>query len=166
MDDRTVSRFRSKVDQNGPIPSHDAGLGPCWLWAAHIDPKTGYGRFRLGERFLLAHRVAWSIEHGVDCPPRHVVIMHRCDRQACVRPSHLRAGTQSENLIDRHQKGRDPEHMGKGEKNASAKMTDELVRYIRANPDGLSMCEIARRNHLSWSVVCRVKRGVGWKHVT
>ena len=30
-------RFWSKVDKNGPIPSHRPELGPCWIWIARRD---------------------------------------------------------------------------------------------------------------------------------
>lgn len=38
--------------------------------------------------------------------PPGMVIMHTCDNRLCVRPDHLRLGTQAENIQDMWSKGR------------------------------------------------------------
>jgi hypothetical protein len=78
------------------------------LWTGTVNQyRGGYGNFAISRsKNRRAHRVAWELTYGVDLTP-DVVIMHTCDTPACVRPDHLRAGTQADNLADMRDKGRD-----------------------------------------------------------
>jgi hypothetical protein len=80
--------------------------GPgCWHWTAAVQGK-GYGSFwsSRSRRQVLAHRMAFAIAHGgVD---GGTVVMHTCDNPSCVRPDHLRAGSQLDNMQDKMTKGR------------------------------------------------------------
>lgn len=79
----------------------------CWLWHGSLHPK-GYGQLTMrvdgktvGRR---AHHVAWELAYG--SRPKGLNICHHCDVRNCVRPSHLFAGTQKENIQDMIRKGR------------------------------------------------------------
>lgn len=78
----------------------------CWPWLARIG-FGGYGRFSYfvaGEpRTSLAHRVSYAIFIG---DPGELNVLHACDNRVCVRPSHLRLGTQQQNLSEMAAKGR------------------------------------------------------------
>ena len=93
-------RFWVKVDKNGPLPARKPELGPCWLWTASVNKKTGYAQFfrRHGEP-VDGHRFSYELEHG-SIPEKHDV-HHLCHRRACVRPSHLRATTRAQNMAER-----------------------------------------------------------------
>jgi hypothetical protein len=85
-----VARFFKKAE-----PGPDG----CLVWTGAIG-KNRYGKFRVGERVIEAHRVAYAIEHGQ--VPDGMVIDHRgrdgfgC-RRSCVNPHHLEAVTTQEN---------------------------------------------------------------------
>lgn len=81
-------RFWAKVDTSG---EH-------WVWRGAVNSR-GYGNFRVGTRFVNAHRVAlWLATgdegigmdacHGLACP------------RLCVRPAHLTWKSHYENLLD------------------------------------------------------------------
>jgi hypothetical protein len=93
-------RFWLKVNKRGPVPAHKPELGPCWLWTASLNQKTGYAQFfrRHGEP-VDGHRFSYELAHG-SIPERHDV-HHTCHVRRCVNPAHLEAVTRSENLRQR-----------------------------------------------------------------
>lgn len=64
----------------------------CWNWSG-TRMERGYGW--IGAR--LAHRA--SYEFFVGPIPKGLVIDHLCNTPSCINPQHLRACTQSENVI-------------------------------------------------------------------
>lgn len=91
-------RFHAKVGEQLP--------NGCMEWTAQLW-SNGYGCFWLGigGKRALAHRIAYSLEHGVTLDVNQVV-MHTCDNPKCVNVDHLRLGTQLENIDDMKVKGR------------------------------------------------------------
>lgn len=91
-----VERFWSKVDKNGPIPSHRPDLGPCWLWKDRPTTK-GYGQIKIGNRKVHAHRFAYQIKNGpLDSS---LTTDHLCRVRRCVNYDHLEAVTSQENTL-------------------------------------------------------------------
>lgn len=68
----------------------------CWLWKG--TPKSVYGRVSLDGRKVYAHRVAY--EMWVGPIPNGCIIHHKCGNTRCVRPSHLQAIGQGENVAE------------------------------------------------------------------
>lgn len=95
MDDRTLARFFSKVDKNGPVSLRRPDLGPCWIWKPN-GSVGGYGQFRLNGKSMLAHRASYILLKGA-IPPKFT-IDHLCCVRNCVNPDHLEAVTLAENL--------------------------------------------------------------------
>jgi hypothetical protein len=77
---------------------------PCVLVHGTGRRKGGYAVARVAGKPVSLHRLAYEWSHG-PIPDGHVV-MHVCDNPSCINPSHLRAGTQRENIADREAKGR------------------------------------------------------------
>lgn len=166
----TEERFWAKVDRSGE----------CWVWTAGRDWRQ-YGHFSWkalsGKKEQLAHRYSWSLTNGPI--PDGLDILHSCDNPPCVNPAHLRAGTHSENMQEMIVKGRRtlprgdahhfrrfPETALRGERNGSAKLTEDHVRAIRvlaANDTPRHSIAVTFGLHESTVglIVCRRT----WKHV-
>lgn len=78
-------------------------VGPCWIWQGSTNGR--YGEIRLSKtEKVYAHRFAY--EHTWGALTDGQVVMHTCDTTLCVRPMHLVAGTQGDNIRDMVAKGR------------------------------------------------------------
>jgi len=95
IDKNVEKRFWSKVDVKSK--------NECWEWVAG-KRRDGYGRFTIGNKEALPHRVSYKIHNGRI--PKNMLILHKCDNRACVNPNHLYAGTQQDNMDDMYRKGR------------------------------------------------------------
>lgn len=122
----------------------------CWLWTAAVH-RNGYGKFNIGGKIVLAHRVAWALSVGT--VPEGSYVCHRCDNPTCVRPDHLFIGTPVDNRQDSISKQRDhvgplkdekdyhrpravvgqrmTENMPRGSQCKWAKLSEDQVRDIR-----------------------------------
>jgi hypothetical protein len=128
----------------------------------------GYGKWADGDVTWRAHRFAWERANSRPVPCG-LVVMHKCDNRACVRPDHLAVGTQLDNRRDAVAKGR----TARGESAAhSNRITEADVRLIRANwrrgkRDGeWTSAWIAQRYNLEQSAVRKIAIGINWKYVT
>ncbi len=151
-------RFWEKVDKNGPIAR--PGLAPCWLWTSYRAP-SGYGQFSVPVAFggpftLVAHRVAYQLVVG-PIPPKKLVL-HLCDVKECVRPSHLRIGTNDENMQD----AIDRRRFRDGENHYLAKLTAAQAVEIRRSK--LSGAQLARMYKVCPATICAIQKGKIWKH--
>ena len=91
------TRFWSKVDKNGPIPTFRPDLGRCWAWSGARNSE-GYGNFAIKYRQTeRAHRVAFHLTRGPI--PEGLTIDHLCRVHWCVNPDHLEAVSNRENII-------------------------------------------------------------------
>jgi hypothetical protein len=81
-------RFWAKVDKTGD----------CWIWTAGLN-GTGYGSFKAYNKPYMAHRFVYEMLVG--SIPDGMVVDHTCHVRTCVRPDHLRAATQKQNMENR-----------------------------------------------------------------
>lgn len=162
-------RFWSRVDKNGPINSRRPELGPCWIWtgSAYSNPKTGertYGQTTYAGKRTGAHRASFLL-HGGTVPDGYDV-MHACDTKSCVRPSHLSAGTRSENLLDGFAS---PANRGvcAGENHGRARLTWAILHTIRAAlATGASQADLAREYGVTQSHISHIANGKRWPEDT
>lgn len=161
MDEKTIARFRSKVDRDGPVPTHCPELGNCWVWTAGIN-AWGYGQFHLDGQDIGAHRAAYTLM--IDDIPEGLFVLHKCDRTTCVRPSHLFIGNDADNAADRVRKGRN--RGGVGARNANAKFTDADVIDVRAaHAAGTRPMVLARQYGVGRKTISRIVRRISWRHL-
>lgn len=147
-------RFWAKVNQNGPMP-YDPALGCCWVWIGHL--VNGYGQLTIkGKRFIGTHR--WSLEQSLGKSLGKLHALHKCDNPACVRPSHLYAGTHQDNMrdaVNRHRM-----------RNVSVKLEDSDARKIRLlAASGVRYKDIASQFRVNPSTISLLVRRKTWKHL-
>lgn len=131
----------------------------CWFWKGPVN-QQGYGYFSVKGKKYRAHRIALA-QRLPPPSPKHFAC-HACDNPSCCNPRHLWWGTNLDNMRDCVAKGRQTRM--RGERHGRAKLTDELVREIRAS--ALPQHILAKRYGVNQSSICDVKRGKSWRHVT
>ena len=151
-------RFWSKVDKREP--------DDCWEWQASLDTR-GYGNFGVPKndgtgRYIMqrAHRMAWEFTNGpLLGSGQH--LCHTSDNRKCVNPAHLFVGNPQINMQDCATKGRFNDR--KGENNPRAKVTEDIVRAVRA--ETLTLFKLMAKYNLPQTTVSDIRRRSTWKHV-
>ena len=84
MVDLILERFwdKVKVQSNG-----------CWNFRSMI--RNGYGRFKICNKTVSAHRFAYEVNKGKI--PKELTLDHLCRNRACVNPDHLEILSLNEN---------------------------------------------------------------------
>lgn len=96
----------------------------CWEWQGS-KLKKGYGQVKFKGRNWVTHRLVWFLTYDVE--PK-MLILHSCDNPPCCNPSHLREGTNQENMNDKVERHR----QAVGEKNGRAKLSQNDVEKIHS----------------------------------
>jgi hypothetical protein len=148
----------------------------CWLWRGHTSKE--YGRFWLNGAAVPAHRVSYLLYVDASLLPSSLVL-HRCDVPLCVRPDHLWAGTQSDNIRDAVAKGRWrqatlPKPKMRGEANPHARLTEAQVREIRRlyvagtapHQSGVSLRGLAAQFQVSKYAIYSIVHRLTWGHLS
>jgi hypothetical protein len=178
QEDRFITRFWNLVDKNGPTPPHNPSLGPCWVWLNKPVP-AGYGQFSIWGKNIYAHRIAYRLTYGA--LPEGLVVRHQCHNRRCVRPDHLLAGTQMENIHDgirdgrfrgfesgeRHWSRTAPETIRRGDRHHMARLTAADVTEIRRihAESGTNATELARIYGVHRVTVRDVIHRITWRHI-
>jgi hypothetical protein len=147
--------IRRRLEEKS-IPEPNSG---CLLWFGAYH-QFGYGRLNIDGEIISAHCLSYAVSNGIVGASDQV--LHRCDVPSCINPAHLYLGDDKQNAADRMARGRNP--CRKGENAGRAKLTDEQVRAIRADPRSLR--KIAAAYGISKGPVTAIKAGRSWSHVT
>jgi HNH endonuclease len=159
-DARFIARFEALV-----MPEPMTG---CWLWmgAPGDSTKNGqYGRFRLRGRQHAAHRVSWMLYCGPI--PEGIEVLHHCDVQPCVNPSHLFLGTNADNVADRVKKGRSGNEPHPGERHPMARLHEPDVRRIRMRyAHGETGRALAKEFGIAPATLSNIVTRKRWRHLS
>lgn len=131
----------------------------CWIWTG-TDRGNGYGCIMVESTLTAAHRFSFELYKG-PIPDGHV-ICHACDVPSCVNPAHLWSGTHKDNAIDKCVKGR--ANSPRGIDHHAAKITEEVVKEIRAKYNGTSgqLTKLAREYGVAAPHMHKLVNGKLW----
>ncbi len=144
---QTDERFWSKVKKTEL----------CWVWTGYLS--DGYGTFE-GNR---AHRVAFFLTYKR--LTKGLLICHRCDNRACVRPDHLFEGTYSDNSKDAYYKGRlNPPTNNQFKKDNKIRVCGpilmcDVVEIRRLFNEGMRQVDIAKLFNQKRNTIWKIVRG-------
>jgi ribosome-binding protein aMBF1 (putative translation factor) len=88
-------------------------------------------------------------------------VRHKCKRKLCCIIEHLELGTPKQNSEDRVRDGTD----NRGSKNPNASLTEDAVKEIKENKDGLTKNQLAQKHNVRVNVIRKIQRGERWTHV-
>lgn len=132
----------------------------CWHWQGSSKGHKGYGRLRVQNVHVPAHRFSYQLHIGPI--PTGLVVCHKCDKPLCVNPRHLFLGTIGDNVRDAVKKGR----MNIGVKNGRSKLTPSQVREIREKRlAGVSGLVLAKEFKVTNALIYRIAKRKAWRHV-
>jgi hypothetical protein len=137
----------------------------CWEWTGFKN-RDGYGIVHSKGKLLKAHRIAYCEANNKTLADiRGVVVRHKCDNRKCLNPEHLEIGTSADNTMDRHVRDRD----AKGSRNGNAKLTESMVKEIRAiykpRQRGCGHKDLAIKYQVSKSLIGQIVQMQIWAHV-
>ena len=75
----------------------------CRVWSLS-KTRGGYGKINVGGRTPGTHCTAYELWVGPI--PEGLQVNHHCDQRDCIRPDHLYAGSQLDNIADMVARGR------------------------------------------------------------
>lgn len=125
----------------------------CWVWKGSLT-HNGYGRFKRNYLSLKAHRVSYELYLGEI--PEGLLVLHMCDNPACVNPSHLTVGTQTENVRDCIVKGRKASVLTPAD-------IPEIRDLIKCKL--FSQVELGEIYNCDRDTIARIETGAAWKAV-
>jgi len=138
----------------------------CWPWSGAKKPN-GYGNVRIDKKYLVAHRVAFTLANGPI--PDGYIVCHICDNPSCCNPSHLMLGTVKSNSADMLIKNRQktPESAARGVVNGMSKLDDQSVTEIRRayRSKELNQYELADAYGVSQATIGAIVNNKTWRHV-
>lgn len=128
----------------------------CLLWQGRtIGSGEGYGVICWQGKETYIHRLIFEQYHGFVTE----VVRHSCDRSRCWNIDHLLGGTHGNNVQDKVDRDR---HLY-GNRHPSSKLTESIVREIRASP--LSVKELTLKYNVSRGAIHCILKFETWKHV-
>lgn len=130
----------------------------CVLWPHGCDAH-GYGQLSVNQYPHKVHVLVCEHHHGPR--PDGMEVAHSCGVRNCMNSAHLRWATRKENVADTVRHGRTT----RGERSASAKLSEVDVLLIRQNSDRLSQSQLAKRFNVTRGTISDVQRSRSWRYL-
>lgn len=137
-------------------------LSPSKVLKPHLNTARG-GYYSV--KTCVEGRALTKAVHSMVCAafhgprPEGMTAAHNNGDSTDNRPENLRWDTLKANHADKISHGT----LLRGSANPEAKLTDDDVRLIKNSPESASA--IARKLGVSFSLVCRIRRGERWSHI-
>ena len=133
---------RMTTDENG-----------CWVWRG-ARTGAGYGGIWVHGEVKYVHRLAAALFLALD-EDSGLSVLHECDNPGCFNPSHLRLGTQADNMHDCAVRGRINRKLDEA----------DVIGIKRLLREGHTHKSIGERYGVTKENVGQISRGKTWKHV-
>jgi hypothetical protein len=132
--------------------------------STYYKDRNGYSLLRIAGKLEYHHRVSFAAANNMSMEElRGKWILHSCDNPACINPAHLRIGTPADNTADMMSRKRNGYDAKPGSRNPGAKLTEDLVRAIRA--ERLTQVEIAKKYGITQANVSSIHLRKTWTHI-
>ncbi len=130
----------------------------CWIWSKSLN-ESGYGKLQENQKgkrkYLMSHRESYKVFKGNI--PKGKLILHQCDRPACINPDHLFIGTMKDNTRDMLYKGRG------GRQKLKKEDIHEIRKLIAERFRNIDIASFFRVNP---TTISSIKKGLTWSHIT
>ena len=146
-----TERIKNKTINNGECLEWNGG---CRGLKLHGYPVLG-----MNGKTKSITRLLW--EEKYEKIPKDYCVCHKCDNTKCIKLSHLFLGTRKDNIQDAVKKGR----MHFGERNGSAKLTQQKVQEIRKMHQKESCINIAKKYNVSPMLISLIRNNKIWKKI-
>ncbi|UXQ88921.1 HNH homing endonuclease [Bacillus phage Thurquoise] len=134
---------------------------------SHGSLDKGYLRVKLNKRVVLVHQILAVLLFGEACIGKQV--NHKNGNKLDNSEKNLEAITQLENIHHAIETGLYENSLENiklyGESHGRSKLTEDEVREIRFNSDGISTAELSRRYSVDRKTVRQIRQGITWKHI-
>ena len=155
-------RFWEKVDKENSEKYYDGTR--CWEWKGAVD-GGGYGALMITHSPYTrekSHRFSWLIHNGQIS--NDMWVLHHCDNPPCVNPSHLFLGTNTDNMRDKMNKGRNVNMRGK--LNGMCKLSENDVREIvELHNQGISYRKLSNQFGIGNTQIARIIHKESWRWI-
>ena len=144
------------------VSSPDYCEGDCFVVTSHTRGNHGYPMIKYRGRTTRIFRMVYQ-----DCwgeIPEGMVVRHKCDNPACVNPSHLELGTHQDNTNDKIARERENYTGQPGVDNPRVKITEEIVKELRADKTSTNKA-LAAKYGITHSNVSCIRLRKTWKHI-
>lgn len=147
------------------FPLYEKPTDPCVI-SPYAPTSHGYANVEIkkdGRRHTVKHhRLVYAEVHNMTPEDmKGFLVMHKCDVRNCINPNHLMLGTDSMNMQDMVNKGRNV-GFTQGNKIGASKMTTALAAELRARRRE-PQAQLAKEYGISIALVSMIMAGKRWK---